>query len=68
MKSNYNKWWKEKYGWECKFYDSKEGIEIQLCLISQGYESFLACRYLPMFGSGFVALQIIQSLKEEYLN
>ena len=50
---------------ELKFLLSNEGIELQLCLIAQGYKYILAERLIVLFGSGFVALKIIQNLEEE---
>lgn len=52
---------------ELKWLGSKEGLELCLCCIEQGYEDYVAARYMACTGSGFAALKIVQSLKEAYL-
>lgn len=44
------------------------GIEVNLCLIEQGYEDIVFINAMTLFGSGFAALAIIKDLKDEYLN
>ncbi len=59
--------WEERISRKMKFWFSKEGKELQLCLISQGYEDRLMGILMVMFGSGFAALDIIKSYREVYL-
>ncbi len=59
--------WERKTNEELAFWFSKEGIELQLCLISQGYENRLMERLMVMFGSGFTAYDIIKNQREKYL-
>ena len=57
--------WEERWKKELKFYSSKEGRELELCLVAQGYRERLMGRYMVLFGSGFVALEIIKNIEEE---
>ena len=61
MKTEWEKEWIKKL----KFWFSREGQELQLCLVEQGYEERLSCRLLVLFGSGLTVIQIIKKIKEE---
>lgn len=65
--NNAYKEWEKRTEEELAFWSSKEGTELQLCLIEQDYEERISCRLMILFGSGFTALKIIDSLKEDYL-
>ncbi|HEC39529.1 hypothetical protein LCGC14_0538170 [marine sediment metagenome] len=59
MKTEFEKRWKR----ELDFWFSKEGEELQLCLVAQGYENIVFEKLMVMFGSGFSALKIIKSIR-----
>lgn len=57
--------WEENWKRQLKLWFSTSGEELQLCLVSQGYEDILLKKLFCLFASGFTALKIIQSIKEE---
>ncbi len=63
----YNEW-EKRITKELKFLFSKEGEELQLCLVAQGYEINLFSRLMVLFGSGFAAVKIIKNLRGEINN
>ncbi|HDK42830.1 MAG TPA: hypothetical protein ENG87_05590 [Candidatus Pacearchaeota archaeon] len=65
--NNAYKEWEERCGNEMRFLFSPRGIELQLCLVSQGYANILCGRLMVLFGSGFTALKCIRKLQEDYL-
>ena len=60
----YNKW-EDKCKKELEFLSSREGEELQLCLVAQGYEVLLFSRWMILLGSGFSAFEIIKQLEEK---
>lgn len=50
---------------ELKFYSSQEGKELKLCLVAQGYKDRLIHRYTILFGSAWVAIQIINNIQDK---
>jgi len=60
----YEKEWRR----ELRFWLSKTGKEIGLCLVAQGYSTRLFGKYLVLFGSGFSAMKIIKLMEEEINN
>lgn len=60
----YNKW-KEKQNKDLNFWVSIEGRELQLNAVAQGYETNLLNIMLVLFGSEFIAIKIINNLREE---
>ncbi len=62
--SAYNEWevrWKK----EIEFLSSREGEELQLCLVAQGYRDLVFSRWMILLGSGFPAFEIIKQLEEK---
>jgi len=57
--------WEERWKRELKFLFSKEGEELQRCLVAQGYEDILFGRLMVCFGSGFTAAKIIINIKKD---
>ena len=57
--------WEKRWKRELKFWGSEEGEELQLCLVAQGYEDILFGELMVMFGSGFTAIKIIKSIREQ---
>lgn len=49
---------------ELDFLFSKEGKELQLCLVSQGYGDLLCHRFMVLSSSGLIAIKIIRNLEE----
>ena len=63
----------KKFEWEIRnenilkfLLNTKEGIELQLCLISQGYLDKLFYDYALFFGSYWSAGKIINNIKKDY--
>ncbi len=57
--------WEERINKEFKFWFSRAGKELQLCLVAQGYGDRLMGRLMVMFGSGFTAILFIKELEKE---
>lgn len=57
--------WEERGNKELSWLFSPMGGEFQLCLVAQGYERNLFSRLMVLLGSGFLAIDIIKSLREE---
>ncbi|HEC40025.1 hypothetical protein LCGC14_0509690 [marine sediment metagenome] len=57
--------WEERWKRELKFLFSKEGEELQRCLVAQGYSDILFGRLMVCFGSGFAAINIIKQLEQK---
>lgn len=57
--------WKKRITDEINLIFSETGIEIQMCMIEQGYETLLFGRLMVLFGSGFTAIKLIKNLKNE---
>ena len=49
---------------EWEFLNSKEGQEIQLCMVAQGYEDIIFGRYMILLGSRFVAMEVIKDIRK----
>ncbi len=64
MKSAYKEF-EERCRKEMNFLLSKEGEELQLCLVAQGYSNVLLYRWMVLLGSGFSAIKIINNLREK---
>lgn len=64
MKSAYEEF-EDRCKKEMNFLLSKEGEELQLCLVAQGYNDFLLYRWMVLLGSGFSAIKIMNNLKEK---
>ena len=57
--------WIEKWKRELRVLSSREGEEIQRCLVAQGFENLLFYKWMNLLGSGFLAIKIIENLKEK---
>ncbi len=57
--------WEKRWKRELKFWVSKEGEELQLNLVAQGFEDKLFGKLMVLFGSGFIAIKIIESIKKQ---
>lgn len=55
----------EEWNRELNFWFSKEGKELQRCLVAQGYEDILFGRMCILFGNGFSAFEIIKKIRKE---
>ncbi len=56
--------WNKKWMRELQIFGSNEIKELNLCCVAQGYEDRIFNRAMVLFGSGFVALNVIKNLRE----
>ena len=59
----YDYWIKEQIK-RIEFFNSPSGKELQLCLISQGYEDMVFIQWILLSGSGFTVIEIIKDLRK----
>ena len=60
----YNEW-EERQKKELDFWSSREGLELQLNSVAQGYEDRLFGIMMVLFGSGFIAAKVIKNARKE---
>lgn len=53
--------WKKKFD----FWFSQDGIELQYCLVAQGYKDRLFAQLLVIFISGFTVIKIIREIEND---
>lgn len=59
--TEFNKEWQRELRW----WFSDEGIEMQYCLVAQGYDRWLFAKLMYFTASGFGAIKLINLIKRD---